>query len=68
MLLCYAVEIMNAPAYLIRFDGGKVMCPRKGNTLPQWLEERSHDPGSAHETSLVTGRKCTRKLTACLPV
>ena len=30
--------------------------------------ERSHDPASAHETSLMTGKKCTRRLTAFLPV
>lgn len=41
MVLCYAVEIMNALAYLIRFDGGAVMCPGKVDTLPQWLE-RGH--------------------------
>ena len=42
--------------------------PEKGEHPPPVAGERSHDPGSAHETSLVTGRKCTRKLTACLPV
>lgn len=43
------------------------MSRKDGRSSPM-AAERSHDPASAPETSLMTGKKHTRRLTAFLPV